>query len=148
MKRLKNFSLFPQIWTTSTFHLIKGDFLGGKQSSIVTNPGVPSAIGQSSSRGGQSSSGGRRRLIQDDNSDEEEEEERNGTQEEEAGDSSDCSLEESDFSSSESTTEVSSEHSDWGSDDNDQQVWTLAFHFRKKTFHSLSDLNLISNHHK
>ena len=56
--------------------------------------------------------------VPDDDEDEDEEAEENqGAENEDDLDSSDCSLDESDFSSSESTTEVSSEHSDWGSDD-------------------------------
>ena len=50
----------------------------------------------------------------------EEDEEEEGNEATNANDNSeatsDCSLDESDFSSADSTTEVSSEHSDWGSD--------------------------------
>ena len=50
--------------------------------------------------------------------DEEEEEEGNeaNNQNDNSDATSDCSLDESDFSAESSTTEVSSEHSDWGSD--------------------------------
>lgn len=47
---------------------------------------------------------------------EDDEEEENGENGEDEEETSDCSLDESDFSSAESTTDVSSEHSDWGSD--------------------------------
>ncbi len=62
---------------------------------------------------------GRGRGRADPEDDEEEEEEENDANANENGDedqTSDCSLDESDFSSVESTTDVSSEHSDWGSD--------------------------------
>ena len=47
---------------------------------------------------------------------EEEENAQNENNEDGENNTSDCSLDESDFSSADSTTEVSSEHSDWGSD--------------------------------
>ena len=58
----------------------------------------------------------RQEATEEEEDDENEEEDNEANDQNEENETSDCSLDESDFSSADSTTDVSSEHSDWGSE--------------------------------